>query len=572
MKISPLPLLGLALSASLFAAPIALAAPISISAVQGDGPTSPLVGQDVTVQGVVTGDFSGPDKFDGFFIQDPVGDGNPATSDALFVYVNARSPLASVKVQPGDRVQISGRVSQYKGQTQVSSPTEIKLLAHGAPLVPQEITLKADMNWEGLENMLVRFPQTLVVTAQNDLQRYGTIKLSTSRLFNPTNQRTVEEVTANPQPEISIALDDGSGDSYPKNNPYFDASNTRRTGSTIAGLTGIVTEYDGAFRIEPTVMPEIVDANPRPLAPPPVGGTLRVAGANVLNYWTTFKDKEHPNARGADNAPQFERQSAKTMAEMKGLNADVLGVMELENNPTTVNEFARRLNAEFGDDEYVAVTDPDGGVGEDAIRVGLFYRPSKVEPIGPARTVPDRIFERQPLAQTFRDKTTGGVFTVVVNHFKSKGSEPKTGDTDKGEGAWNLKRTQQAKRLIEFIDELVMESHDPDVLTFGDFNAYGQETPIRTLRDAGLVHLNLRLPAEDRYSFSYDGLFGSLDHALVTPHLDAQVTGFGEWHVNADEPFFNVYSRLKVADFKPDPYRASDHDPFVVGLNLTKDN
>ena len=517
----------------------------------------------------MTGDFSGGDKFDGFFIQDPVGDNDPATSDALFVYVNSRSKLASIKVRPGDRVQVSGRVSEYKGQTQISSPQEIKILSPGAPLAPQTIELSAATNWESLEDMLVRFPQTLVVTAQNDLPRYGTLKLSTARLFNPTNQRTIEEINGAPQPAVSILLDDGSGDSYPKTNPYFDADNTRRTGSTIAGLTGIVSQYDEDYRIEPTQAPVLVNANPRPLAPPVVGGTLRVAGANVLNYWTTFKNKENPDARGAENANQFERQSAKTMAAMKGLDADVLGVMELENNPVTVAEFARRLNEAFGGEDYAAVTDPAEGVGDDAIRVGLFYKPSKVEPLGPARVASDGIFDRRPLAQTFRDKQTGGVFTVVVNHFKSKGSEPKTGDVDKGEGAWNLKRTQQARKLIEFVDELIMESRDPDVLTLGDFNAYAQESPIRTLRDAGLVHLNLRLAPEDRYSFSYDGLFGSLDHALVTPHLDAQVTGFGEWHINADEPFFNVYNRLKVADFRPDPYRASDHDPFVIGLNLT---
>lgn len=566
MKIS---LLNLAFGATLLLSPCALAAPTSISAIQGTGAQSPMVDQTVTVRGVVTGDFSGPAKFDGFFIQDPIGDHNPATSDALFVYVNARSPLANVQVAPGDRVEVSGRVSEYKGQTQLSSPTAIKVLAHGQPLAPQTIELSANINWESLENMLVRFPQTLVVAAQNDLPRYGTLKLSTARLFNPTNQRTIREVDAAPQPAISVLLDDGSNDSYPKKNPYLGADNTRRTGSTLSDLTGIVTQYDGDYRIEPTVAPNLVNANPRPIAPPVVGGNLRVAGANVLNYWTTFKDKEHPNARGADNAAQFERQSAKTMAEMQGLDADVLGVMELENNPFTVAEFARRLNEKFGTEVYAAVTDPREGLGGDAIRVGLFYKPSKVEPIGPARVATDTIFERFPLAQTFRDKTTGGVFTVVVNHFKSKGGAPKIGDVDAGEGAWNLKRTQQAQRLIAFIDELKQDSGDPDVLALGDLNAYAQEAPLLALREAGLKHLNLRLAPEDRYSFAYDGLFGSLDHALATPSLDAQIVGFGEWHINADEPFFNVYDKIKASNYRPDPYRASDHDPFVVGLSLT---
>ena len=566
MKISPL---ALVLGATFLAAPLALAAPTSISAVQGSGPESPLVNQTVTVQGVVTGDFGGPQRFNGFFVQDPVGDGDDATSDALFVYVSARSRVADVRVAPGDRVQISGRVTEYKGQTQISSPSEIKITGRGAPLEPQAVELTRDTNWESLENMLVSFPQTLVVAAQNDLTRYGTLKLAASRLFNPTNQRTIEEVRADPQPETSILLDDGSGDSYPKNNVYFDANGTRRTGSTLSGLTGILTQYEEDYRVQPTVAPVLVDANPRPLAPPAVGGTLKVAGANVLNYFTTFQNKENPKARGADNAPQFERQNAKLMAAMKGLDADVLGVMELENNPATVAEFARRLNEAYGREEYAAIVDPTEGVGDDAIRVGIFYKPGRVEPVGAARAATNRIFDRPPLAQTFRDKQTGGVFTVVVNHFKSKGSAPESGDVDLGEGAWNLKRTEQARKLVEFIDELVMESRDPDVLTFGDFNAYGQEAPIRYMREAGLKHLNLRLAPEDRYSFSWDGMFGSLDHALATPSLDAQITGFGEWHINADEPFFNSYDRIRVADFRPDPYRSSDHDPFVVGLNLT---
>ena len=565
---------ALTLSALILSAPQTLrraeAAPVltSIGAVQGAGAQSPMLGQSVTIQGVVTGDFRGPARFDGFFVQDPIGDGNPATSDAIFVYLGARSPFANGPMRAGDRVQVSGSVAEFKGQTQIGAPTTVQILAHGAPLAPQTIEL-ASPNWESLENMLVRFPQTLVVTAQNDLARYGTLELAGERLLIPTNERPIEAVGA--APAISILLDDGSGNSNPKPTPYLDAQNTRRAGSGVRDLTGIVTQYGADYRIEPTVAPAWIDANPRPLSPPNVGGTLRVAGANVLNYWTTLKDKDHPDARGAADAAQFERQSAKIMAEMRGLDADVVGVMELENNPATVSEFVRRLNAVYGADEYAAIVDPAAGLGSDAIRVELFYKPSKVEPVGLARVLPDAIFERFPLAQTFRDKKSGGVFTVVVNHFKSKGGAPRTGDTDRGEGAWNFKRVQQARKLVEFIDELILDSKDPDVLALGDLNAYAQEAPLQTLRAAGLSHLNLRLAPADRYSFAYDGLFGSLDHALATPHLNAQIAGFGEWHINADEPAFRVYSKISDADFRPDPYRASDHDPLVIGLNLTAD-
>ena len=422
--------------------------------------------------------------------------------------------------------------------------------------------------------MLVRFDQTLIVTEQFNMSRYGSVTLAPERTFNPTNVRSLAQVKAEPQETPTITLDDGSDDTYPKTLRYLDANNTRRGGATITGLTGIVSELNGEYRIEPTVDPVIADTNPRPLAPPNVGGSLKVAAANVLNYWTTFKNRDNPKARGASSAAQFERQSAKTVAELKGLDADIVGLMEVENNgEATINELVRRLNAAYGAEVYAAVPPPATGLGSDMIRVALIYKPAKVELIGASQSATDAIFDRFPFAQTFRDKGTQGVFTVVVNHFKSKGGPPKdaadVANTDTGAGNWNLKRTQQAQKLVSFVQQLQKSSGDPDVLVVGDLNAYVEEDPLIALREAGLKHLNLRLPAQDRYSFSYDGMFGSLDHALATPTLDGQVTGFGEWHINSDEPYFNTYDKIKVENWRPDPYRASDHDPLLLGLNLT---
>ena len=545
-------------------------APAKIAAIQGGGDNSPLLNKNVIVEGVVTANFLGADKFSGFFVQDPVGDDDPATSEGVFVYLPDRSPLAQTALQAGDRVQISGRVARYKGQTQISSPTALKVLAHGEPVAAQLVTLAPTTNWESLEGMLVHFDQTLVVVAQNDLLHYGMVKLAPARTFNPTNERSIEQVKAAPEPVPTLELDDGSDDSYPKANRYLGKDGTLRTGTTLTGLTGIVSEYDGSYRIEPTVDPVLTDANPRP-ALPVVGGTLKVAAANVLNYWTTFKSKDNPNARGADNAVQFERQSAKVIAELKGLDADITGLMEVENNgEATINELVRRLNAAYGTAEYAVVPPPATGLGTDAIRVAMIYKPAKVELIGASQSATDAVFDRLPFAQTFRDKGTRGVFTVVVNHFKSKGSAPKNpeGDIDRGEGAWNIKRTEQARRLVNFVEQLQQSSGDPDVLAIGDLNAYVEESPLLELREAGLKHLNLRVPPAERYSFSYDGFFGSLDHALATPSLDGQVSGIGEWHINADEPYFNTYDKIKPDAYRPDFYRASDHDPLLIGLNL----
>ena len=551
-------------------------APASIAAIQGGGDQSPLLNRSVSVEGVVTGNFLGADKFSGFFIQDPVGDNNPKTSEGLFVYVGAKSPYAGIELQAGDRVQVSGRVSRYKGQTQISSPTLVKVTQGGEPIQPQVITLSSDTDWESLEGMLVKFDQTLIVTEQYNLNRYGSVTLAPARVFNPTNVRPLAQVKADPQTVPTVTLDDGSDDTYPKKLRYLNADGTLRPGASVTGLTGIVSELNGQYRIEPTVEPVIADTNPRPLAPPQVGGSLKVAAANVLNYWTTFKNKANPKARGASSAAQFERQSAKTVAELQGLNADIVGLMEVENNgETTVNELVKRLNAAYGAEVYAAVPPPATGLGDDAIRVAMIYKPAKVELVGASQSATDVIFDRLPFAQTFRDRGTKGVFTVVVNHFKSKGSPPKdAGDienTDTGAGNWNGKRTQQAQKLVGFVQQLQKTSGDADVLVVGDLNAYIEEDPLLALREAGLKHLNLRLPVMDRYSFAYGGMFGSLDHALATPSLDGQVVGFGEWHINADEPAFNTYDKINVEAWRPDAYRASDHDPLVVGLELKAD-
>lgn len=582
MKKFPISPFSAMLSAIFVSSCVALAAPVSIYTVQGATDASPLLRKSVTVEGVITADFQGADQLDGFFIQDPQGDNDPATSDGIFVYVSPRSKWAQTPVKVGDRVRVSGRVDERFKQTQISGLTDLEVLGQAALPAPVDVQLPLGKgaNLERFEGMLVCFPQTLGVVNQGDLMRYGTLELAPQRMFVPTNQKPMGEIAAVAKPEETpdkapedtvetISLDDGSSKQGPKPIPYLDEMGTRRIGDTVAGLTGILVFDHDSYRVEPTIAPVFDDKNPRPAVPPVVGGDLKVAAANVHNYWTTLKNKDNPNARGATSAAEFERQSTKIVAELQGLDADIVGLMELENNGNgAIDDLVGKLNAAYKGQIYAAVPIPATGLGTDAIRVGLIYKIARVMPQGVPLSDNDAAFDRFPLAQTFVDKGNGGVFTVVVNHFKSKGSVPKTGDVDLGEGAWNLKRTAQAKALLQFVDALKIESKDDDVLVIGDLNAYVQEAPLLALRAGGLTHLNLRLPADERYSFGYAGRFGSLDHALATPSLDAQVTGVGEWHINADEPYFLAPEIQRVSEFQPGPYRASDHDPLLVGLSL----
>jgi predicted extracellular nuclease len=316
----------------------------------------------------------------------------------------------------------------------------------------------------------------------------------------------------------------------------------------------------------------------QPVVPPSLSARIRTGKAR--SRWRRYQDCDiqrqellhnaslrNEKARGARTAAEFARQSAKIVAALRVIDADVVGLVEIENNGNkAVNHLLGKLNAAYGKAVYAAVPDPSQGTGSDAIKVAFIYKPQQVTRVGASISFPSAVFERVPVAQTFRLKSVPASppFTTVVNHFKSKGSCPESGDKDAGQGCWNNKRVQQAQELLKFVAQLDKRSGG-NVLVVGDLNAYGEEDPIRALRAGGLVSLNLRVPAEHRYSFVFDAQAGDLDHALATPKLAERVAGITKWHINSDEPEIereggNVESVT--------PFRSSDHDPLLLGLSF----
>jgi predicted extracellular nuclease len=542
-----------------------------IYAAQGSGDKSPLENQQVTIEGVVTGDFQLETELSGFFVQDAQGDGDTATSDGLFVYVPGGNNLSRVDVGRGDVVRVSGQVVEFKGQTQLDRVTRLEVLQpniadQNAPPQAVEVRLPLDTAsaLERYEGMLVTFPQTLTVSGNYGLSSYGELVLSSGgRLFNPTNGNV-----ENPEPNAlrRIVLDDGSTRRNPNPLPYLDEQGTRRAGDTVEGLTGVLGFGFDTYRVQPVMPPKFLNANPQPTKPAAVGGDIKVATFNVKNYFTTLQS-DNPKARGARTAAEFARQSAKIVAALRAIDADVVGLVEIENNGNkAVDHLLDKLNAVYGKAIYAAVPDPAQGTGSDAIKVAFIYKPQKVARVGASVSYPNIVFDRVPVAQTFRPENTPSStpFTTVVNHFKSKGSCPETGDKDLGQGCWNNKRVQQAQELLKFVAQLEKRSGG-EVLVLGDLNAYGEEDPIRALRAGGLVSLNLRIPAEKRYSFVFDAQAGDLDHALATPKLAQQVTGITKWHINSDEP---EVARDAGMNSSATPFRSSDHDPLILGLRF----
>ena len=593
---------------------IAANAPLtSISSIQGPGDLSPLAGRTVTVRGVVVGDFQNVGttsvKLNGFFVQQAVPDADPLTSEGIFVF----APGNGTRVAVGDFVQVAGLVSEF-GQTagagaapdsitQIAGTTEAPLTVNvcgsGVVVSPTPIMLPvADASTlERYEGMLVEIAQPLAVTELFELGRFGqTVLALGGRQFNPTNGNVAATHAQNLLSRI--VLDDGSSRQNPSPVPYLSTAGTdgtRRMGDTTQKITGILSHNFAAYRIQPTVAPTFVQTNSRPAVAPAVGGALKIASFNVLNYFTTFLNGETASGqtgqgcsfgsgpasaatcRGANNLAEFQRQQAKIVAAIAGLDADVVGLMEIQNTDVATNDLVAALNAKVGAGTYAAVN--SGVFGTDAIKVDILYKPARVRRVGNAvlptgtdladYTAPSG---RPPLAQRFSAVGNNGGFWFVVNHLKSKGSCPTTGDIDLGQGCFNVGRTQQATALNSFVDKLKLMG-ETDVLMMGDFNSYLLEDPTRVLEAAGNESLLKRLPAGDRYTYVFGGETGALDHAYASSSLRGQVSGVGVWHINADEPTALDYNTDFTTDdrFAPTPFRASDHDPVLVGLSLAAD-
>jgi predicted extracellular nuclease len=550
-----------------------------ISAVQGNGASTPFANQTVRVEGVVIGDFQGPGQLGGFYIQDDTPDADPSTSDGLFIFASA----AFAEVQTGERVLVTGRAIEFNGLTELSPVTVVDVCGTGT-ITPATLDLPraAGATFEPFENMLVTFPETLTATEHFELGRFGEVTVSSDgRLFQPTD-RVSAGASAVAIQDLNnrrrLLIDDGSSVQNPAVVPFVTPGVALRLGDTTSGVTGVLTFGFGEYRLEPTLPIVFTRSNPRPDSPPPVGGEIRVASFNTLNYFTTLSSL-NPDARGADTALEFARQQAKEVAAIKGLGADVIALMEVENNgATAISSLVSALNAAPGAGTYAFITEPvltapnefGGTFGTDAIKVALIYRMSTVRPIGDAQSSADPIYNRPPLIQTF--ERTGGSesFTLAVNHFKSKNCGGESGsDSDQGDGqgCFNATRVAQAEALTTLLGTRGVTN----VLIVGDLNSNTEEDPIHTLEAAGYAGLSeLYVADEERYSFTFDGQSGELDHALAGPDLVDNVTGAAVWHINADEPLILDYNTEfnPPGLYAPDAYRASDHDPIVVGLTL----
>ncbi|MHC6656721.1 ExeM/NucH family extracellular endonuclease [Aeromonas salmonicida] len=626
---------------------------IPVPAIQGTGSSSPLVPagkfeseQAHATRGVVTQVVSG--LYKGFFIQDPQGDGDPASSDGLFVY----STQANSAVVPGAEVCVSGKVKEYFNQTQlnadqlvVTQPMVALLPAVDLVPVAGETLNQLLERHEGMQVRLV--PESSLVVTRNfsfdyDGKRnnlvlsYGAPLIKSTQKFAALSEEASQWALRNQQNQLVVETDAKTPDGVLPWYPGFNAEDGYlRIGDKLNGLEGALGYSYNLFRLvasnridssdidhsgwDRVETPELAEA-----------GDLRVASFNVLNFFTTVVGGDaNPTGtnRGALTVGEFEKQRTKIVSAITRLNADVVGLMEIENNGygdnSAIANLVEALNAAQPDDadHYRWIASPDGQpIGTDAITVGLIYRPASVTPQGAASLIvlpvqqaeavdasgkPVAINQgmRESLLQQFSSPKGDAPLTLVVNHLKSKGSacfedypDYASADPLDGQGHCNALRVSAAKVLGESLKDM-----SGDLLIIGDLNAYGMEDPIRVLtsydpaaqprqimsasfttlagqpfeengsalgKGYGFVNLNTRFHGTDTYSYSYEGELGNLDHALANPSLAAKVIGIEDWHINsAESNFFEYGSKYTGQLAKSDgPFSASDHDPVLVAI------
>ncbi|WP_346209356.1 ExeM/NucH family extracellular endonuclease [Aeromonas salmonicida] len=626
---------------------------IPVPAIQGPGSSSPLVPagkfeseQAHATRGIVTQVVKG--LYKGFFIQDPQGDGDPASSDGLFVY----STQTNSAIVPGAEVCVSGKVKEYFNQTQlnadqlvVTQPMVALLPAVDLLPVAGETLNQLLERHEGMQVRLV--PESSLVVTRNfsfdyDGKRnnlvlsYGAPLIKSTQKFAALSEEASQWAVRNRQNQLVVETDAKTPDGVLPWYPAFNAEDGYlRIGDKLNGLEGALGYSYNLFRLvasnridssdidhsgwDRVETPELAEA-----------GDLRVASFNVLNFFTTVVGGDaNPTGsnRGALTVAEFEKQRTKIVSAITRLNADVVGLMEIENNGygdnSAIANLVEALNAAQPDeaDHYRWIASPDGQpIGTDAITVGLIYRPASVTPQGAASLIvlpvqqaealdasgkPVAINQgmRESLLQQFSSPKGDGPLTLVVNHLKSKGSacfedypDYASADPLDGQGHCNALRVSAAKVLGESLKAL-----SGDLLIIGDLNAYGMEDPIRVLtsydpaaqprqimsasfttlagqpfeesgsalgKGYGFVNLNTRFHGTDTYSYSYEGELGNLDHALANPSLAAKVIGIEDWHINsAESNFFEYGSKYTGQLAKSDgPFSASDHDPVLVAI------
>ena len=539
---------------------------LSIADIQGDGWSTPYYRQTVETTGIVTADYQYEAKR-GFFLQDPIGDGDPSTSDGVFVYAPYYYGLL---VDVGDEISITARVTEYYGMTELDYVKDITILSTGNELpVPVELNPPfeddaSDQYYESLEGMYVISSKLRVIQGTDKFGEFAGLRgdLGINRVFQNDPLGTGEI--------IFVAQDGG-------------LLLNVKSGQILKDLIGPLDYTYGEYRVQPSIdnVPKILpnrswndfsygfghafDQN---------SASISIATFNMLNFFDDIVDPGKLQTTSASSLLTTEELDLKISKLAYAIHEnlrepDLIGVEEVEKI-----ELLQRL----------AGTDPikaDYGVilfdGPDVrgIDVGLMYRLDKVKILGweskqTCTTLDDGLgpgsdpnyacddglnplFSRRPLVVHLESLKTSEDFYVIVNHFKSK---------SEGDEVTTPRRVEQASFVGSLVDGIESQDHHAKVIVIGDFNDFEDRLPLTTLEESGLHNLIFKVNKHTRYTYIYNGISECLDHMLVNPSMMRLFERIRIVHFNPDFPFpqYSIDPTTGIA--------SSDHDVIISTFNL----
>jgi predicted extracellular nuclease len=558
----------------------------TIAEVQGSSTASPLITSGYTtaesynITGIVTAVTTYPEK--GFYMQDVSPDGDELTSDGIFVSTaNASDDMIGTTVCVTSTVTESYNLTQLETDewdtvdetSSVPAATDIEMIAADGD--------SFNATLERYEGMLVNLPEDIDVnTSGNQDMRvsktfgfnYDTYRNDMSLSFQrPNLNPTQDNVPGSDDALAAVAENDdyrlvveSSTSAADGEIPYYStfssdpANNYIRVNDSVIGMEGVITYSYSNFNL--VVTNELYSSNfvhntDRSSSPDLSTTTedghfaIKVGTQNVLNLFNSpygGDANSYGDNRGADDEAEYQKQLAKLVSAITGLDADIVGLMEIENNgfgsDSAIQALVDAINDEYYDEDpkdedsavstsnrYVfvgydsnsdLVLDESDSLGSDAITTGLLYRPSKVSiesmsvismpeqhapvVVNSANTVMKDSsgavlesgdnYQRETIAATFKVNNTGKTLTVAVNHFKSKGStcweewdSVEFGD----ESTWSddapdedLQGACENLRVAAAV-QLGEELEDlgGDRIIVGDLNSYGKEDPILVLTE-----------------------------------------------------------------------------------------
>ena len=561
--------------------------------------TFSITGENVTTIGVVTAVDS-----NGFYLQDPIGDGNNATSDAIFVFTSS-TPTVDVL----DWVQVEGTVAEFfpgdtdtrnLPTTQIVNPTltipEVTIqvvptptiIGAGGRIPPSENidddafgAFEPDTDgidfFESLEGMLVTAQNVVAVSPTNRFgEIFGVVDLGADATgISDRGTLNISPDDLNPE---KVQIDEDSG-VFDFDFPEVD------TGAQLGNVTGVVSYSFGNFEIIPTQAFTVTESTLQPETTTITSGgdRLTVASYNVLNLDPNDDDGDTDVANG-----RFDAIAAQIVNNLN--SPDIIGLQEVQDNSgsdddgtVSASETLQQLidaiaaaggnTYEFIDNTFIG-DDTSGGQPVGNIRTAFLYDPSRVT-LDPTsvqsiqdsdqQTNPDNPFfdSRLPLVATFN--FNGEDVTVVNNHFSSKGgSAPILGieqdfaarQEDPNVNGSLDERQDQAQAVKDFVDGVLNADANANVVVLGDLNEFEFVSPVQNLAGS-LTNLTETLPEDERYTFNFQGNSQSLDHILVSDNLVSQAE-FDIVHVNSE--------------FAETSERASDHDPLVASFTVQSVN